>query len=147
MPQASLTDFYSWSRNFTVGHETFTVGHETYRCCPVCTYLSFITDCKSFVTNCKNYMTDRKSFMTDCKSFVTNRKSENSACKFCQLLQSVTIARVAIRLTVTRGGFKSISYAPRGAYEINNSVFIHPPGGVWRGGRMKTFHRVSQQYA
>ena len=30
---------------------------------------------------------------------------------------------------------------PGGAYEINISVFIHPPPGIRRGGRMKTFHR------
>ena len=53
---------------FTVGGITFTVSDETYRRCPVCSYVSFITNCKSFITNCKSYA-------TDCKS-------ENSACKF-----------------------------------------------------------------
>ena len=103
---------------FTVSHETFTVSDKTYRCCPVCTYLSFITNCKSF--------------MTDCKSYATDCKSENSTCKFCQLLQSVTIARVAIWLTVTRGVIE-IDFVCPGAYEINISVFIHPPGRTKRG--------------
>ena len=30
---------------FTVGGITFTVGDETYRHCPMCTYVSFVTDC------------------------------------------------------------------------------------------------------
>ena len=113
---------------FTVGHKTFTVGDETYRPCPVCTYLSFITDCKSFVTDCKSYA-------TDCKS-------ENSACKFCQLLQSVTIARVAIRLTVTRGGgdWNRFHTPPRGR---TKSIFLFsftpPPGAYEEGGKWKRF--------
>ena len=68
---------------FTVSGITFTVSDETYigthRTAPV-----------SFVTNCKSYA-------TDCKI-------DNRAWKFCQLLQSVTIARTVIQLTVTRGG-------------------------------------------
>ena len=107
---------------FTVGGITFTVSDETYRHCPVCTYVSFITNCKSFITDCKSYA-------TDCKS-------ENSAYKFWQLLQSVTIARMAIRLTVTRGGWlKLISYTQGGR---TKSIFLFSftppsPGHTKRG--------------
>ena len=107
---------------FTVSGETFTVSDETHRRCPVCAYVSFITYCKSYATDCK---------------------SENSACKFCQILQLVTITRTAIRLTVTRGGWlKLILYAPGGGRHTK-SIFLFsftpPPRGVRRGGWMKRF--------
>ena len=101
---------------FTVSGNTFTVSDETYRCCPVCTYVSFITDCKSFATDCK---------------------SENSTCKFCQLLQLVTIARTAIRLTATRGEVIEIDFVcPGGGH--TKSIFLFsftplPPGRTKRG--------------
>ena len=73
---------------FTVGDETY-IG--THRTVPV----SLIANCKSYATDCKR---------------------DNSACKFCQPLQSVTITRTAIQLTITMGGgrqLKSISYEIR----------------------------------
>ena len=37
-------------------------------------------------------------------SFITNCKSDDSTCKFCQPLQSVTVVRTTIQVTITRGG-------------------------------------------
>ena len=91
------------TKHFTVGDETY-IG--TYRTVP----LSFVTDCKNYATNCK---------------------SDDSACKFCQPLQSVTIARTTIRLTITRGGrLKSDPVRPGGGGLIENSNFwFHTPRG------------------
>ena len=107
---------------FTVSGVTFTVSDKTYRHCPVCTYVSFITNCKSFVTDCKSYA-------TDCKS-------ENSACKFWQLLHSVTIARTAIQLTVTRGAVIEIDFVRPGGIRNQYFCFHSPPspGRMKRGG-------------
>ena len=101
---------------FTVSGKTLTVSDETHRRCPVCTYVSFITYCKSYATDCK---------------------SENSACKFCQILQSVTITRTAIQLTITRGGDWNWFRMPRGGRHTK-SIFLFsftppPPERTKRG--------------
>ena len=100
---------------FTVGNETY-IG--THRTVPV----SFITDCKSYAIDCK---------------------SDDSDCKFCQPLQSVTIAKTAIQLTITRGGrrLKSDPVRPGEVIENSNFWFHTSRGGVLGGGRLKSFHR------
>ena len=61
----------------------------------------------------------------------TNRKSENITFRHTtHVVSNETIASFAAG---KRGWLKSISYASWGAYEINISVFIHPPGRTKRG--------------
>ena len=114
--QSLLSLLQSVVKLFTVGDETY-IG--THRTAPV----SFVTDCKSYATDCK---------------------SNDSACNFCQPLQSVTISGTAIQLTITRGGAIEIKPStPGGGGVIENSNFwFHTPrGGVLGGGRLKSFHR------
>ena len=110
---------------FTVGDKTFTVGDETY---------------------IGTHRTAPISFMANCKSYTTNCKSDTADCKFCQNLQSVTVAVNAIQLTITRGAIEIKPSTPWGVIENRNFWFQSPPppghtsaGG---GGWLKTFHRV-----
>ena len=78
----------------TVSGVTFTVNDETY---------------------IGTHRTAPVSFMTDCKSYTTKCKSDTANCKFCQNLQSVTVAINTIWLTSTRGGpLKSNPVLPGG---------------------------------
>ena len=87
------------------------------------------------------------SFVTDCKNYATNCKSDDSACKFCQLLQSVTVTRTAIWLTITRGGqLKSNTVRPGGGgkwlkTEISDSSQL--PGAYWWGGGGCDWKRIT----
>ena len=70
------------------------------------------------------------SFITNCKSYATDCKIDNNTCKFCQLLQSVTIARTTIWLTVTGGGDWNIFCMPWGVWlKTGISDFVCPGGG------------------
>ena len=107
----------SVTKLFTVGDETY-IG--THRTVPV----SFVTDCRSYATDCK---------------------SNDSAYKFCQPLQSVTIGRTTIRLTITRGRrLKSNPVRPGGGGWLKTAIsdFIRPGRGVLGGVRLKSFHRL-----
>ena len=63
---------------------------------------------KLFTVNDETYIGTHRtapiSFVTDCESYTTDCKSDNSTCKFHQPLQSVTVARTTIWLTITRRG-------------------------------------------
>ena len=84
----------------TVSGITFTVGDETY---------------------IGTHRTVPVGFMTDCKSYTTNCKSDTAnCCKFCQNLQSVTVAINAIWLTITRGVIEIKPSMPQGMIENRN---------------------------
>ena len=101
---------------------TFTVGDEiyvgTHRTVPV----SFVPDYKSYVADCK---------------------SDDSTCKFCQPLQSVTIVGTTIQLTITWGAIQIKSSMLGGGDWKQKFLILYDPGGVLSGGQLKTFHQVA----
>ena len=89
--------------------------------------------------------------VTDCKSYTTDCKSDGSACKFCQSLQLVTIARTTIQLTIRRrGAVETKPSTPQECLKTEISDFIRPGGGgraYWvGGGQLKSFTGVPELF-